>query len=290
MGITNLVSLRNCDVLALKVASPSSTPPDEFLDVFEGLGALQGKYHIVIDRNIPPCVHTPRRVPMALRQPIKEKLDNLVERKVLVPATEPTQWVSSMLAIEKPNKVRISIDPRDLNRAILREHYQLSTINEVASRLTGAKKFTLCDAKDGFHQILLDDTSSYLTTFNSPFGRYRWTRMPFGISSAPEVWQRRMHELIEDLEGIKVIADDFLITGFSETDAEVTASLEKNKRAFLQKCRQWNLKLNKTKLKQAQTEVRFMGHLLTPKGMKADLSKVEAILEMPPPNEVKGLN
>ena len=83
-----------------------------------------------------------------------------------------------MLAIVKPNKVRICIDPRDLNRAILREHYQLPTIDEVASWLTDARKFTLCDAKDGFHQILLDDSSSYLTTFNSPFGRYRWTRMP----------------------------------------------------------------------------------------------------------------
>jgi len=96
---------------------------------------------------------------VALQQHIKENLDKLVERKVLVPVTEPTQWVSSMLAIVKPNKVRICIDPKDLNRAIHREHYQLPTINEVASRLAGAKKFTLCDAKDGFHQILLDDTS-----------------------------------------------------------------------------------------------------------------------------------
>jgi len=283
------VSLHNCDVLAIHVDSPSTTLQDEFTDVFEGLDALPGKYQIVIDENIPPCVHAPRRVPVALRQRIKEKLDELVERKVLVPVTEPTQWVSSMLAIVKPNKVRICIDPKDLNRAIRREHYQLPTIDEVASRLAGAKKFTLCDAKDGFHQILLDETSSYLTTFNSPFGRYRWARMPFGISSAPEVWQRRMHEFVEDLEGVEVIADDFLIAGFGATDTEVNASLEKNERAFLQKCREWNLKLTKTKFKRAQTEVRFMGHLLTPEGLKADPSKVEAILEMPPPSDVKGL-
>jgi len=160
-----------------------------------------------------------------------------------------------MLAIVKPNKVWICIDPKDLKCAIRREHYQLPTINEVASRLAGAKKFTLCDAKDGFHQILLDDTSSYLTMFNSPFGRYCWAHMPFGISSAPEVWQRQMHEFIEDLEGAEVIADDFLIAGFGASDTEVNASLEKNERAFLQKCCEWNLKLNKTKFKRAQTEV-----------------------------------
>ena len=84
------------------------------------------------------------------------------------------------------------------------------------------------DAKDSFHQILLDDASSYLTTFNTPFGRYRWARMPFGISSAPEVWQRRMHEFVEHLEGVEVIADDFLIAGFGETATEVNSSLEKN--------------------------------------------------------------
>ena len=189
----------------------------------------------------------------------------------------------------KPNKVRICIDPRDLNRAIRREHYQLPTIEEVATRLAGAKKFTLCDAKDGFHQIVLDDVSSYLTTFNSPFGHYRWTRMPFGISSAPEVRQRRMHEFVEDREGVEVIADDFLIAGFGVSDKEINTSLARQEHAFFQKCREWNLKLNKDKMKRAQTEVRFMGHLLTPEGPKADPAKVEAILAMPPPTDVKGL-
>lgn len=73
-----------------------------------------------------------------------------------------------MLAILKPNKLRICIEAKDLNHGIRREHYQLATIDEVASRLAGAKKFTLCDAKEGFHQILLDDASSFLTTFKLP--------------------------------------------------------------------------------------------------------------------------
>ena len=75
------------------------------------------------------------------------------------------------------------------------EHYQLATIDEVASRPAGAQKFALCDTKDDFHQIRLDDVSSYFTTFNTPFVRYVWTRIPFGISSAPEGWPRRMHEI-----------------------------------------------------------------------------------------------
>ena len=97
---------------------------------------------------------------------------------------------------------------QDLNRAIQREHYPLPTIEDIATRLHGAKVFSVLDVRKGFWHIELDEPSSYLTTFHTPFGRYRWKRMPFGISSAPEVFQRRMHELIEGLQGVEVIADD----------------------------------------------------------------------------------
>ena len=113
----------------------------------------------------------------------------------------------------------------------------MPTVEEVSTRLSQAKKFTVVDAKDGFWKKRLDTDSSYKTTFNTPFGRYRWKRMPFGISSAPEVWQRTMHEFVEDLEGVEVIADDFLIAGFGSTDRKVNQSLERNERAFLEKCR-----------------------------------------------------
>ena len=106
------------------------------------------------------------------------------------------------------------------------------------------------------------------------------------ISSAPEVWQRRMHEFVEGLEVVEVVTDDFFIAGFGNTVEEVNASLDRNKWAF-EKCRTWNLKLNRRKLKQAESTVAFMGHLPTPKGLKPDQTKVEAILEMPPPTDVK---
>ena len=79
--------------------------------------------------------------------------------------------------------------------------------------------------------------------------------MPFGIRSAPEVWQRTMHELVEGLEGVEVIADDFIIAGFGNTTEEAYESLECNERAFFTRCREWNLKLNKDKVKRAQTNV-----------------------------------
>lgn len=169
--------------------------------MFEGLGELPGKYHIAIDKNIPPSVQAPSRVPVVLRQPIEKTLQELVPHKVLLLVTDPTQWVSSMLAIVKPNKVRICTDPRDLNHGIRKEHYLLSTIDKVASWCQEIY------SQYGFHQILLDHASSFLTTFNSPFGH--WVRMFFSTSSAPEIFQRPMHNFMEDLQGFEVITDNF---------------------------------------------------------------------------------
>ena len=152
---------------------------------------------------------------------VKSELDAMVEKQVIVPVTEPTPWVSSMVVVQKKNnKLRIYLDPRDLNRAIMRSHYPLPTIEQVATRLNKAKIFTVLDAKTVFWQVRLDQNSSYLTTFNTPFGRYWWMRMPFGICSAPEVWQQWMNQLNEGLPGIEVIADDLLVCGSGDTTEE----------------------------------------------------------------------
>ena len=76
------------------------------------------------------------------------------------------------------------------------------------------------DASNGFWQVELDEESSMHTTFNIPFGRYPWKRMPFGINSAPDVLQRRMRDRIEGMKGVEVIADDFVIAGYINTPAE----------------------------------------------------------------------
>ena len=102
----------------------------------------------------------------------------------------------------------------------------------MTSRLTNAKVFTVLDAKSGFWKVKLSDISSHYTTFNTHVGRFRWLRMPFGISSAPEVWQRKMHEAIEGLQAIEVIADDFLVCGYGDTVDETVTEHDQNLTAF----------------------------------------------------------
>ena len=133
---------------------------------------------------------------------------------------------------DEESKIRICLDARDLNVAIKRVHFPMPTIEEIATRLNGAKLFSVFDASNGFWQVELDEGSSMLTTFNTPFCRYRWKRMPFGINSAPEVWQRKMREHIEGLKGVEVIADDFVIVRYGNTPAEWQSDHYKNVRAF----------------------------------------------------------
>ena len=255
----------------------------EYSDLFQGLGCLPGEHTIKIDPAVPPVVHPPRKVPVALKGKIKDELDRMEEAGVIVRQTEPTEWVSTMVTVIKPSKIRICIDPRDLNQAIKREHYPMKTIEEVVAEIPGAKVFSTLDARSGFWQIKLDEASSKLCTFNSPFGRYRFTRLPFGIKSAPEVFQKSMSNLFEDIKGAKPIVDDILVWG--QDVKEHYARL----RQVLDRSREANLKFNPQKCHIRKEAVPYIGHVLTKDRLIADPEKIRAVQEMRQPQNAKEL-
>lgn len=122
----------------------------DYAEVFEGLGYLEGEYKIRTDESICPVVHPPRKVPFAIKPKEKEELDRMQKLNVIEKVNQPTNWVNSMVVVEKKDKVRICIDPRDLNRAIKREHYPMKTVEDVAVKLAEAKVFSTLDASSGF--------------------------------------------------------------------------------------------------------------------------------------------
>ena len=286
----NKPSTSGASVFALNDPTPVSKQQiiERYPKVFsEGVGLLEGHYHIRLDKQAEPVQHASRRVPVALRDRLKDTLDDLTKQNIIAPVTKPTPWISSMVVVPKKDEtLRICLDPKDLNKAIQRENYPLPTIEEIATRLHGAKLFSILDVRNGFWHVALDEPSSFLTTFHTPFGRFRWRRMPFGICSAPEVFQRRMHELIEGLHGMEVVADDFAAVGFGETLEEATLDHDKNLKAFLERCEEKNIKLNAEKLKLRMREVPFIGHIATAEGLCVDPAKVGAIRDMPQPENV----
>ena len=222
---------------------------NEYSDVVKGLGKLDAKYHIDIDDSVPAVQCTKRRIPMSVRSALKDKLDDLVDKNIITKVTTPTQWVSNIVCVQRNNKLRICLDPVNLNKAIRRCHYPIATVEEISSNLAKAKVFSVVDANDGFLQVELDRDSSELTTFWTPHGRFRLLRMPFGLSLSPEVFQRKLDECLEGLENIQVIADDILIYGTGDTTEEAVLQNDKAMLALLNRCREQGLKLNSRKLK-----------------------------------------
>ena len=127
---------------------------------------------------------------------------------------QPTDWVNSLVIAEKSKtgKLRICLDPRDLNKAIKREHFQLPTIEVITTRLSSATVFNKLDPNNGYWQIPLDEASQLLTTFHAKYGRYCFCRMPFG--SAQEVFQKSIAQHFDSMWwGVEVDIDDILVWG-----------------------------------------------------------------------------
>ena len=187
---------------------------DEYKDLFEGdLGNLPVVYKMRFNPNVTPVVRPLRKVPLAMEESIKQELKRKVKIGVIAPVSEPTEWVLQMVAAKKKDgSLRICIDPRDLNKALKRPHHPMRTVEDVASRMPNARVFSTLDARSGFWQIKLDYESSLLTTFSTPFGRYRFLCLPFGTTSASGVFQRAMEELFAGYP-CAIIEDDLLVWG-----------------------------------------------------------------------------
>ncbi len=252
--------------------------------LFSGIGCMEGEVKLQVKENAIPKVHPPRKYPISQRQALQNELKRMEDQGIIVKQIEPTEWVNSLVTPIKGNgSLRVCMDPKDLNAALRREHYPMNTIENVVTHLKDAQYFTVLDANAGYWQLKLDYESSQLCTFNTPFGRYRFLRMPFGLNVAPEIFQRRMTQLFERVEGVQVVMDDILIYGATEQQhyervIQVLDILEKA-----------HVTLNKDKCKFKQHEVKYLGHVLTKDGLKCDPEKVRAILEMPEPHNVESL-
>lgn len=197
---------------------------------------------------------------------------------VIEKTKEPTAWVHSLvISRKKNNKIRVCMDPSDLNQVVMREQFPMQTVEDVISRMPNAKILSVLDANHGFWQVKLAKESNKLATFNTPFGRYSYKRLPFGIASAPEVFQSVMSNMFQDIEGVEVIVDDLVVWG------ENVEQHDERLRSVLERCREKNLKLNEEKCRFRVAEVSYVGHVLSSDRLKPDPQKVKAIRGMPCP-------
>ena len=260
----------------------------KFPDVFQGVGCFEGTVQIDLKDNAVPYQAPPRRVPVALQKDFKHTLDKMVQDQILKPLSldERSEWCNSFVAIPKPrkNEVRICIDPAKLNEAIIRPVHRGQTVSDILANLAGAKYFSLLDARSGFWNLKLDDKSSRLTTFACMFGRYRYLRLPFGLSCSSDLFQKKVDETFVDLRSnVMGIADDILVVGFSEDRSDHDLFLE----CTLQRCQDVNLKLNPDKCIFHCTNIPFFGERVSRFGVKPDPAKLAAITGLQKPMNKK---
>ncbi|XP_015748886.1 PREDICTED: uncharacterized protein K02A2.6-like [Acropora digitifera] len=266
-----------------------NTQPTNFIgafpQLFSGLGKLETKYQIKLNPNVKPvCLYTPRKIPHPLLPKVKNEIDSMLRQGVISPVTFPTEWCSGIVPVPKPNgRVRICVDLTPLNKAVQRETHPMGSVDESLAMLGESRIFTKLDANSGFLQIPLDDDSKLLTTFISPFARFCFNRLPFGISSAPEIFQRTMSDILGDLDGVICRMDDILIHGRNHVqhDARVRAVLLCLQRA--------GLTLNIQKCEFLQGRLKFLGHIVDAQGVHADPEKTRAIGHFPTPTTVTEL-
>ena len=256
-----------------------------FPRVFKGLETLAGEYEIRLRPDAKPhAIFTPRHIPLLLHPQVAEELKHMEKVGVISKVSAPTEWCAGMVVVPKKNgEVRICVDLKPLNKSLLHETYPLPKVDDILAQLTGAKIFTKLDANSGFWQVPLSASSRLLTTFITPMGRYCFNKLPFGISSAPELFQRRMTEILTGLPGVVCQMDDILI--FGKTQTEHDQHLE----AVLQRIQDANGTLNPPKCEFSKSKLTFLGHVIDADGIHADPAKAQAIVQMSPPTNTTEL-
>lgn len=230
------------------------------------------KVRFSIDHSIPPVRNAYYNIPAAYRDEARQRLEQMEAKGIIERVTTAPTWISGMSAVPKGKMdFRLVVNMKAPNKAIKREYFRLPLIDEMKTKLHGAKFFTKLDLSDAFYHLELSEESRELTTFLSEHGMYRFTRLMFGVNCAPEVFQREMTRILKDVEHKIIYIDDVLL--FAKTIDELRATVAE----VLTILRSNNLTLNALKCEFDRTRLNFLGHELSENGFNIEASKVKDI-------------
>ncbi len=244
------------------------------------LGCAKGFIHKVkLFGNVAPVRQKLRRLPLSVRSAVSKELDHLLKEGV-IEKIDASPWVSPIVVTQKKTGgIRLCVDLREPNKAIVIDSYPLPHMDELFSLLTGATLFSTIDLQSAYHQVMLHPDSRDLTAFITHDGLFRFCRVPYGLASAPSAFQKMMHLILQGLPNVANYLDDIIIWG--RTAEEHEHSLK----AVLQRLQDSGLKINASKCHFSQTSLQFLGHTVTAQGVKPDKQHLSAILQAPAPTD-----
>lgn len=277
-------------ITALGIATfvdPMSVEKPAFLpgDIFEGLGEFHDVYTIKLRPDAQPfSLSVPRRIPLPLHAAVKKELLKMKMEGVIRRIDAPTEWCAGIVVVPKPSgDYRICVDLTKLNQSVLRERHVLPSVEIILGSISQGKVFSKLDATAGFQQVKLAEESQEVTTFITPLGRYCFQRLPFGICSAPEYYQRQMSRILEGMGGVVNMIDDILV--FGRTKEEHDRRLHD----LLQRLRRVGVKLNKAKFVFAVPKLKFLCVVVGRDGISPHTDKVGALKNLQAPSDVSGV-
>ena len=256
------------------------------MDVFnDELGKVNGiTASLKLKENATPKFYKPRPVPYALRDKIGDELKRLEELGILE-KIKFSEWGAPIVPVMKPDGgVRICGDYKvTINPCLEVPQYPLPKCEDLFARLNGGEKFSKLDMSQAYQQLELNDYSKNLVAINTHLGLYRYTRLPFGAASSSAVFQECMDKILEGLNGVGCILDDLIITG--KSDAEHVRNLE----LVLKRLSEYGIRLKKSKCALMKSEVEYFAFIVNKNGIQPSPKKVEAMLKVPEPENVKQL-
>ena len=264
---------------------------EDYQDVFqteEELKKMAGepmKIHLQEDSE-PYAIYTARSIPHAWRDEVKRNIDEMVSKGIIeAVGDEPMEWCHPMVVVGKSGGgVRVCVDLTHLNKQIHRPIYPTKTPQDAISNIKpGSKYFTKVDAKQGYWQIPLEESSQHLTCFLTPWGRYKFLRAPMGLSSTGDEYCRRHNQAISEHLNMQKVMDDVLLY-----DEDITEHYN-NVKSFLDCCRTNSITLNPKKFCFGEKTVDFVGYKINEEGVSVDDNKIEAIRSYPTPRNVTDL-
>lgn len=259
---------------------------EQFSNLFrDGLGTLTGtKVKLHMDANATPRFFRPRTVPYAYREKVEAELDRLQKDGVIRPV-EFSEWAAPIVPVLKSNgEIRICGDYKlTVNVAVKTDRYPIPNIEDLYAKLAGGKYYTKLDLSHAYQQLCLDEDSQKLTTINTSKGLFVYTRLPFGISSAPGIFQRIIEQVVGCLPMTAVYLDDIMVTGHTKEEHD------RNVFEVLSKLNAAGLRLRKDKCTFGAESVMYLGRKLDAMGIHPTKDRVKAILDAPAPQNVAQL-
>ena len=251
----------------------------QYPEVFEGVGKLKNKQiYLDIDPTVKPVAQPYRRMPFNLREMVQDKTTELLELGIIEPVEGPAPWVKPVVIVPKNNgEIRLCIDMRQANQAILQRRYPMPTVDDVLHTMNGSKVFSKLDLKWGYHQLELSPESREITTFATPDGLFRYKCLLFGVCSASEQYQHEIASVLAGIEGAENISDDIVVHGPD------TETHDKRLHQTIQRLQECGLTLNAEKCLFNMDRLVFMGMLLSEKGIGPTEDRVKAVLEAKEP-------